>query len=71
MNAPIPIPIPASECPLCGGPNDCGPASSGNFDVPCWCTKACISFELVDSLPDDVRGTACICAQCVARHEAA
>jgi hypothetical protein len=68
MNAPIPIPIPARECPLCGGPNECGPAGSGSFDVPCWCTTTPIPPELIDSLPEAARGKACICARCVAGH---
>ncbi|MBA4743132.1 MAG: cysteine-rich CWC family protein [Azoarcus sp.] len=62
------IPIPAPECPLCGRPNECGPACSGSFDTPCWCLDARIPAELVDSLPEAVRGRACVCRDCVARH---
>ena len=68
MPAPISVPIPASECPLCGGPNACGPAGSGSFDVPCWCTTTAIPTGLIDSVPEDARGKACICAACVARQ---
>jgi hypothetical protein len=69
MNAAIPIPAP--NCPLCGGPNACGPACSGSFDTPCWCLETPIPAELVDSLPDAQRGRACICRDCVTRHKAA
>ncbi|MDX5364456.1 MAG: cysteine-rich CWC family protein [Pseudazoarcus pumilus] len=73
MNAPAPdpVPIPTTECPLCGGPNACGPAACGSFDVPCWCTSTPIPAALIDRLPAEVRGKACICAGCVARHGAA
>lgn len=66
-----PIPIPASECPLCGGPNGCARACNGSFDTPCWCVEARIPSELVDALPEAVRGRACICRDCIARHGAA
>ena len=47
-------------CPLCGKPNNC---ESGNED--CWCKHVTIPKELIDSIPEDKRGKACICKECV------
>ena len=40
-------PLPATGCPLCGGPNGCAPAVSGSFDSPCWCTTVQIPAEVL------------------------
>ncbi|MDE2593851.1 MAG: cysteine-rich CWC family protein [Burkholderiales bacterium] len=55
-----------SVCPLCGGPNGCEPARLGRQDVPCWCTTASFSPELLARVPADLKGRACICAKCAA-----
>lgn len=51
-------------CPLCGGPNGCEPARLGSQDVPCWCTTASFSPELLARVPAPLQGRACICAKC-------
>ncbi|MDP3084455.1 MAG: cysteine-rich CWC family protein [Rubrivivax sp.] len=67
MTADTPAaPLPASTCPLCGGPNACVPAQCGNFDQPCWCQSARFSPELLARVPAAQRGNACICAACAA-----
>lgn len=57
-------PLPATGCPLCGGPNGCAPAVSGSFDSPCWCTAVAISPEVLARVPAAQRGQACICRAC-------
>lgn len=53
-------------CPLCGGPNRCEPARVGRQDVPCWCTTASFSPELLARVPAHLQGQACICPRCAA-----
>lgn len=57
-------PLPATDCPLCGGPNGCAPAVSGSFDSPCWCTTVQIPAEVLARVPAAQRGQACICRAC-------
>jgi hypothetical protein len=57
-------PLPATGCPLCGGPNGCAPAVSGSFDSPCWCTAVRIPPEVLARVPTAQRGMACICRTC-------
>ena len=57
-------PLPATGCPLCGGPNGCAPAVSGSFDSPCWCTTLRIPAEVLARVPAAQRGLACICRAC-------
>lgn len=64
-------PEPNITCPLCGGPNGCAPAASGTFDTPCWCKDASFSAQLLERLPEVLRGTACVCRACAARAAAA
>lgn len=55
-------------CPLCGGPNACAPAVSGSLDTPCWCRQATFSQALLERVPAEQRGLACICARCAGFH---
>lgn len=50
-------------CPLCGKPNNC---KHGNKD--CWCNYVVIPKELIEQIPKDKRGIACICKECVDEH---
>ena len=59
-----PAPLPATACPLCGGPSGCAPAVSGSFDSPCWCTTVRIPAEVLVRIPAAQRGLACVCRQC-------
>lgn len=53
-------------CPLCGGPNGCEAARCGHHDVPCWCSEAYFSPDLLARVPEPLRGRACICPKCAA-----
>ncbi len=56
-------------CPLCGADNQCGNllASKGQA---CWCRAADMTFPeaLLQRIPQDARGKACICRGCVAQQ---
>jgi len=61
---------PRLACPICGGPNACGPAARGRLDTPCWCTDAIFSAECLARVPASERCAACICATCAAASAA-
>jgi hypothetical protein len=57
-----------SRCPLCGGDNRCAmeiEQATGQPQPACWCVTQTIPATLLERLPADARGTACICARCV------
>lgn len=58
--------LPNTRCPLCGGANDCAPASTGRLDVACWCTTAPISPEALARVPPELINKACLCPRCAA-----
>jgi hypothetical protein len=58
----------ARRCPLCGEPNACALAGGGG--EPCWCAGATIPKATLERLPEDSRGTACVCARCAAAPSA-
>jgi hypothetical protein len=51
-------------CPLCGEPNQCGPARNGSLDTPCWCSTATIDPAALAAIPEAQRNQACICPAC-------
>ena len=53
--------IDTRACPLCGGDNACGMAA-GKED--CWCFHAEIPAEVLDRVPAEARGAACVCRGC-------
>jgi hypothetical protein len=56
-----------TRCPLCGKPNRCAmevERETGVKQSPCWCTEVKFEAALLASLPQQARGTACICAAC-------
>jgi len=55
-----------ARCPLCGGPNGCALAVNRPIDG-CWCAAKPIPQRLLDRIPPERRGRACICAACAAR----
>lgn len=59
--------LPNHTCPLCGGPNACAPAQSGQLDTPCWCRDVNFSAALLAKVPEPLRNKACICAACAAK----
>jgi len=54
----------AGSCPLCGEANHCAMASAASGEMPCRCTQASFTPELLASVPLSARGKACICQQC-------
>ncbi|HVJ72894.1 MAG TPA: cysteine-rich CWC family protein [Casimicrobiaceae bacterium] len=63
-------PIDPSRCPRCGGPNGCAMATASTSGAaraePCWCTRVTVPASLLDDLPADAKGVACLCAACIA-----
>lgn len=51
-------------CPLCGKANNC---KDGSKD--CWCNYVIIPKELIDMVPEEKRGKACICKECVDKYK--
>lgn len=58
--------LPNTLCPLCGGANECVPASTGRLDVECWCSKTTISAEALAHVPAEQINKACLCPRCAA-----
>lgn len=52
-------------CPICSKPNGCMMAA-GRAEEGCWCTEAVIPGELLALVPEEAKGKACICRDCVA-----
>ncbi|WP_310567407.1 cysteine-rich CWC family protein [Hydrogenophaga sp.] len=64
-----PAPTDPTRCPLCGGDNRCAmevERASGQPQPPCWCSTARFPSDLLDRLPAEAAGKACICAACLA-----
>jgi hypothetical protein len=57
-------PLPNLVCPLCGKPNQCAPARAGDFALACWCRSVVISQEVLERVPEALRGQACLCPAC-------
>jgi hypothetical protein len=57
--------VAASQCPLCGGENDCQLCSVATYKGPCWCESVSIPEALLARVPPEQRNTACICRACV------
>ncbi|WP_218509466.1 cysteine-rich CWC family protein [Variovorax sp. dw_308] len=69
-----PAPVDPSHCPLCGAANACAmevARETGVAQPPCWCMSATFTAALIQSVPPQARGTACICAACAAKAAAA
>ncbi|MEO5669331.1 MAG: cysteine-rich CWC family protein [Ramlibacter sp.] len=59
--------IDPTRCPLCGKANACAiemERETGVKQPPCWCTQVDFSAELIESVPSQARGQACICEAC-------
>ena len=60
----------ATHCPLCGGNNRCAmelERETGEKQPPCWCTQTDFNASLLESIPDRLKGKACICEACARR----
>jgi hypothetical protein len=51
----------SSQCPLCGGTNNCGVAQGQSA---CWCFSTSIPPEVLAQVPEDERNVACVCQRC-------
>jgi prepilin-type processing-associated H-X9-DG protein/prepilin-type N-terminal cleavage/methylation domain-containing protein len=54
-----------SDCPLCGGANECRLCSPAPYKGRCWCAQEDISNELIARVPENLRNRACICKNCI------
>lgn len=52
-----------TRCPTCGEPNGCAMASPEGARA-CWCASAQITADAMARVPDDRRGTVCVCTHC-------
>ena len=62
-------PIDPARCPLCGAPNGCAmeqARATGEAPAPCWCLTARFPPALLNQVPAEARGRACVCARCAA-----
>jgi hypothetical protein len=55
-------------CPLCGGDNRCGYLANPHAGT-CWCVHD-FPKEIVERVPEHLKGKACICPECVERFKA-
>lgn len=57
---------PPSEhtCPICGRPNECAMAKTGNPDAPCWCREVTINPDALTRARKIAGNKSCICKQC-------
>lgn len=58
-----------SQCPLCGGPNDCQLCAPVPRKGPCWCFNADMPPELLARVPENYRNRACICRPCLDKFQ--
>lgn len=59
---PYDEPLPPDRCPLCGEPNAC--AMAADEAGPCWCFTTPIAEGVIERIPPDQRGRACVCQRC-------
>jgi prepilin-type N-terminal cleavage/methylation domain-containing protein/prepilin-type processing-associated H-X9-DG protein len=64
------FPINPSECPLCGGGNDCLLCSPVAYKGRCWCAQEDVPLELLARVPENLRNRACICRGCIGKFRA-
>lgn len=50
-------------CPLCGKDNNC------QHGPDCWCHAVEFPKHILDLIPDDKKGKACICKSCLEKHQ--
>jgi hypothetical protein len=56
--------IDPSRCPICGQPNDCAVVAQNGHKGPCWCHTIKIPHEILQLVPEEARGKACLCRRC-------
>ena len=50
-------------CPICGEPNNCQ-----HGEEKCWCQEVVVSKHVMDMVPEDKKGKACICKSCIEKY---
>lgn len=50
-------------CPLCGNDNNCQ-----HVQNDCWCNNVVVPKHIMDMIPDDKKGKACVCKSCVEKY---
>lgn len=59
--------IDPTRCPICHEPNVCAmevAKASGTKPGRCWCFDAVFVAEVMNQVPNEAKGRACICAKC-------
>jgi broad specificity phosphatase PhoE len=51
------------RCPVCGADNSCAVADGQSVSA-CWCHGSKLSREVLERIPRERRGTACVCQWC-------
>jgi len=51
-------------CPICGKDNNCQ-----HGEASCWCNDIEIPKYIIDMVPSDKKGKACICKTCIEKHK--
>lgn len=54
---------PEKTCPICGQDNDCHHGEGG-----CWCDNTTFPKHVLDMIPEDKRGKACVCKSCLEKY---
>lgn len=57
-------------CPICSQPNECGIAAVQESGADCWCFHETFPKELLEQIPVNKRGKACICKLCLLYYQA-
>ncbi|MED4601338.1 cysteine-rich CWC family protein [Paenibacillus validus] len=60
----------AGQCPLCGADNGCSYVQGKPIEA-CWCWKELVPKTLLERIPDERKGKACVCRPCVNAGESA
>lgn len=58
------------NCPICNQPNECGIQAVHENGADCWCFHETFPKELLQQIPINKRGKACICKRCLLAYEA-
>lgn len=56
------------RCPLCGKENNCA-YEKGSDHFSCWCTTIEVPKELRAQIPEELKGKACICRDCIIKFK--
>jgi len=54
-------------CPICGEDNNCQHGKDGQ--ERCWCMEVSFPKHILDMIPDDKKGKACICLSCLKKYQ--